>query len=81
MRLETKLPTEMFLKNANVRIKYFRANLKSIAGVAGKRGIGGEGTSFDPMILVSCKRCNRTYPIDEFLNEDFKCECVKEDGR
>ncbi len=81
LRIETKLPTEMFLKNANVRIKYFKANLKSIASAAGKRGIGGEGTSFDPMILVVCKRCNRTYPIDEFLNEDFKCECVKEEGR
>jgi len=81
LKLETKLPTEVFLKNANVRIRYFKASLKSIARAAGKRGIGGKGTSFEAMLLVACKRCDRTYPIEEFLREDFKCECAREDGR
>lgn len=81
LNLETQLSTEEFLKKANKRIRYFRISLNSITKGAGKRGIGGEGTSFEPMLFVACRRCDRTYPIEEFLKEDFKCECAKEEGR
>lgn len=79
LELKTKISTEEFLKKANVKIRYFKESLKSITRGAGKRGIGGKGTGFAPMLSVVCKRCDRIYPIEEFLREDFKCECAKEE--
>lgn len=82
LKLKTKkLSTEEFLKRANVRIRYFKENFKNILKRAEIRGIGGKGTSFEPVLVVICKRCDRSYPAEEFMREDFKCECAKEEGR
>lgn len=82
LKLKTKkLSTENFLKRANVRIRYFKENFKNLIKRAEIRGIGGEGTSFEPVLVVICKRCERSYPAEEFMREDFKCECAKEEGR
>lgn len=82
LKLKTKkLSTEEFLKKANTRIRYFKENFKNILKRAEIRGIGGKGTSFEPVLVVICKRCLRSYPAEEFMREDFKCECTKEEGR
>jgi hypothetical protein len=82
LKLEIKkISMEEFLKQSNMRIKYFKANFKKIIRRAEIRGIGGEGTSFEPVFVVICKRCDRSYPAEEFMREDFKCECAKEEGR
>ncbi len=79
LKLEAKLSTAEFLEKAGMKIRYFKQNLKSITRAAGKRGIGGKGTAFEPMLSVACSRCDRIYPMEEFLREDFKCECAKEE--
>lgn len=82
LKLKTKkLSTEEFLKRANVRIRYFKENFKNLIKRAEIRGIGGKGTSFEPVIVVICKRCDRSYPAEEFMREDFKCVCAKEEKR
>lgn len=82
LKLETKkITNEEFLKYSNTSIAYFKENFKKLIRRAEIRGIGGEGTSFEPMLVVICKRCDRSYPAEEFMREDFKCECVKEEGR
>jgi hypothetical protein len=80
LKLETKkVSTEEFLKKANTRIRYFKENFKNILKRAEIRGIGGKGTSFEPVLVVICKRCDRSYPAEEFMREDFKCECANEE--
>ncbi|MFA4934233.1 MAG: rod-determining factor RdfA [Candidatus Methanoperedens sp.] len=76
-----KISMEEFLNQSNTRIRYFKENFKKMIRRAEIRGIGGEGTSFEPVLVVICKKCDRSYPAEEFMREDFKCECAKEEGR
>ncbi len=73
-----KLSTEEFLDKLEGSVNLSKQILGQVFRRAASRGIGGEGTDFHPTILAVCKNCQRTYPIEEFLKKDFKCDCVKE---
>lgn len=73
------LSEEEFLKNANTRIKYLRLNFSKLIRQASLREIGGKGTRFETALFVICKNCERSYTAEQFLREDFKCECAKEE--
>jgi hypothetical protein len=73
-----KVSTEEFLKKAETRIKYLKDNFGLLLRQASIRGIGGEGTSLSPFLVVRCDRCGRLSDVEEVLRKDFICKCIKE---
>jgi hypothetical protein len=73
-----KVSTEEFLKKADTRIKYLKDNFGLLLRQASIRGIGGEGTSLSPFLVVRCDKCGRLYDVEEVLRKDFICKCIKE---
>ena len=73
-----KVSTEEFLKKADIRIKYLKDNFGLLLRQASIRGIGGEGTSLSPFLVVRCNKCGRLYDVEEVLRKDFICKCIKE---
>ncbi len=73
-----KISTEEFLKKADTRVKYLKDNLGLLLRQASIRGIGGEGTSLSPFLVVRCDKCGRLYDVEEVLRKDFICKCIKE---
>lgn len=73
-----KVSTDEFLKKADTRIKYLKDNFGLLLRQASIRGIGGEGTSLSPFLVVRCDKCGRLYDVEEVLRKDFICKCIKE---
>ncbi len=73
-----KVSTEEFLKKADTRVKYLKDNFGLLLRQASIRGIGGEGTSLSPFLVVRCDKCGRLYDVEEVLRKDFICKCIKE---
>ncbi len=73
-----KVSTEEFLKKADTRVKYLKDNLGLLLRQASIRGIGGEGTSLSPFLVVRCDKCGRLYDVEEVLRKDFICKCIQE---
>jgi hypothetical protein len=73
-----KVSTEEFLKKADTRVKYLKDNFGLLLRQASIRGIGGEGTSLSPYLIVRCDKCGRLYDVEEVLRKDFICKCIKE---
>ncbi len=73
-----KVSTDEFLKKADTRIKYLKDNFGLLLRQASIRGIGGEGTSLSPFLVVRCDKCGRLYNVEEVLRKDFICKCIKE---
>ena len=73
-----KVSTEEFLEKADTRIKYLKDNFGLLLRQASIRGIGGEGTSLSPFLVVRCDKCGRSYDVEEVLRKDFICKCIKE---
>ncbi|MGZ7119805.1 MAG: rod-determining factor RdfA [Methanobacterium sp.] len=73
-----KVSTEEFLKKADTRVKYLKDNFGLLLKQASIRGIGGEGTSLSPFLVVRCDKCGRLYDVEEVLRKDFICKCTKE---
>ncbi len=73
-----KQSTEEFLEKLEGSVNLSKGILDKVFKRAVSRAIGGEGTNFYPVITAVCKNCERTYPIEQFLKKDFKCDCVKE---